>query len=61
MKEFVHTLAKPNLRDPYQQYLNVGRLHNMVFFKKKKQICAIILQHNLLILEIHISAEQQDL
>lgn len=60
MKEFVHTLAKPNLRDPYQQYLNVGRLHNMVF-KKKKQICAIILQHNLLILEIHISAGQQDL
>lgn len=39
MKEFVHTLAKPNLRDPYQQYLNVGRLHNMVFKKKKKKKC----------------------
>lgn len=37
MKEFVHTLAKPNLRDPYQQYLNVGRLHNMVFKKKKNK------------------------
>ena len=33
MKEFVHTLAKPNLRDPYKQYLNAGGLHNMV--KKK--------------------------